>query len=89
MAKTLTHLPSHRGTIRSGRVAEIGEQITCPACRREFEWNLKQARSMGAAAIESAHGHAPAAYVGKEIMHSGLMAKGAAQHALRILGYTL
>ena len=88
-AMTATHLPSHQGTIRTGRVAEPGEKITCAACRKAYEWNLKQARGMGEAAIESAHGHPPPAYSGLEVIHSGLMARGAASHALRILGYLI
>lgn len=32
----LTHIPTHAGTIRSGRLAEVGEHVTCPACRRQL-----------------------------------------------------
>lgn len=89
MKTATTHLPSHQGTIRTGRVAEPGEKITCPACRRAYAWNLERARLMGEWAIESAHGQPPPAYAGREVMHSGMMARGAARHALRILDYSI
>lgn len=95
MGKQLIHLPSHRGTIRSGRVAEPGEVITCKTCIRDFLWNKEQAELLGRAAIDSAHGNPPSGYIdhrGVEdasIRHSGIMAAGAARYALRIVDYRL
>jgi hypothetical protein len=37
-ARVSTHLPSHAGTIKSGRVANRGERVSCRACQRQIEW---------------------------------------------------
>jgi hypothetical protein len=31
-----THLPTHVGKLTKGRIAEQGERITCPACKRQI-----------------------------------------------------
>lgn len=87
MNAQIIHLPCHQGTIRVGRVANPGEVITCKACIKLYKWNLTQAGLMGQAAIETVNGNPPPAYAGREVIHSGLMARAAARHALRVLGF--
>ena len=84
---TTTHLPSHRGKILTGRVAEVGERITCPACRKALAWYKDQAVRYGEAAIESINGNPPEAYRHMVAGHAGMIAAAAAHAANRSLGY--
>lgn len=91
MTKQLIHLPSHQGKIKSGRVAEFGETITCPACRKIYMFRKEQAARLGQAAIKSAtENWTPEGYslMGAE-RYSGMMARAAVVQANYFFGYEI
>lgn len=54
--KIATHLPSHVGTIRTGRVANRGERISCRSCQRQI---AEAGRQVASYANELARNLAP------------------------------